>query len=67
MHGLVPGGAIFSAQILKCFLSSLTNHENGCRLLRCGECFLDQSVYGRVHSDAGVDFLGGVSTYQVTC
>lgn len=46
---------------LKCFLSSLTNHENGYRLLRCGECFLDQSVYGRVHSDAGVDFLGSYS------
>lgn len=28
MHGLVPGGAVFSAQILKCLLSSLSYHES---------------------------------------
>lgn len=27
MRGLVPGGAIFNAQILKCFLSTLSYHE----------------------------------------
>lgn len=64
MHGLVPGDAIFSAQILKCFLSSLSYHEpwKWMQVAKMwGVCFQEQSVYGRVHSDAGADFLGNVS------